>query len=849
MSSAKKEITVVINGEEFVSKAAKEAEAGLTVFGMRIPIVLDASALLTKGLDLLRAGFQAAKDWVVNSLAAYDAYAASQRKLEGTSKLTGVALKDLQDIAKTGTEGFKLSTVTANEYSAEIAKLTSKAGDLGKSKDAMAAFLDIGAARGLNANETLKAVQQAILGIDEGTDKLFGKNPSVLYEEYAAKIGKSAGKLSDQEKAMALLDATMEGGERVKGAYLDYLNSAAGQQDLMNQRIEQSQVSFGTALQPLRTLVLQGLNKMLDVLLPLVDWLGKAATSVGVTLVQGVNRGRETIGNLASAVGRLTGNKELQQWGKDQAASAQESIRAVDETVRKAAEGTKSSADTVQSAHKANTKVTEEELKKQEKEWKKFLKSAEDTYKMLHEGVIATTEAAKRLGPAVQKSLEPQHVSAFNAAMTGARENADMLMANMKAGGIDNVDVMDRLRSHLRTAGVSLSDMTRGVLDGAQAFGLMDRETGAVLNSVVNVGSAIGKIMSVGSGALFAGVPAILAGVSSIVSSMMQGDKERRELTRANTEALNKLRTDGVRLSNKATGDQISGIAGALDPDLIGLLGKMTGEHMRGAGNQMLTNALAQAGLRLSDLDAVAGELGFNLRRENGQVELSQLPMFFKALQENMGALTRIGQTFGEQLDFFKESQRLTGANGVGQIQGLLDYLQNAGGVRALSGVDLSDPTKARQSLLDMFVGLNNNVFSAQDLGRLTGDQFKNAITELIGLLDSLDTSAAAESSPSPTPQTTAVVESVDGVSVSVASVQEVITAMDGHLIAVLSSYETYWQRTADATEASALHLASIDDKMDSVIAGVNGQTDRVNAALANSRALAEANAGRGPSF
>lgn len=847
---AKKEVTVVINGEEFVSKAAQEAEAGLTLFGRRIPIVLDASALLGKGLELLRAGFEAAKDWVVNSLAAYDAYAASQRKLEGTSKLTGVALKDLQDIAKSGTDGFKLSTVTANEYSAEIAKLTSKAGDLGKSKDAMAAFLDIGAARGLNANETLKAVQQAIIGIDEGTDKLFGKNPSVLYEEYAEKIGTSAGKLTDQQKAMALLDATMEGGERVKGAYLDYLNSAAGQQDLLNQRIESSQVSFGQALQPIRTLVLQGLNKLLDILLPVVEWIGKASVEVGVTMVQSVNRGREVIGNLAAAVGKLTGMKDLQQWGKEQAAAAQQSIKAVDDTVRKASEGSKVSADTVKAAHQSTTRVMEEELKKQEKAWNKQLALVKSTIKLVEDAMLTNIEVAKRLGPAVQKAVDPTHLHAFNGAMKGIRESTDQAMEAMKQGGLDNVGTMDRLTARVRLAGISVSDMGRGILDAAQAFGAMDRETAAVLNSVINVGSAVSKIMTAGSGALFAGVPALVSGVANIVTSMMQGDKERRELTRANTEALNKLRTDGVRLSNKASGEQISGVAGALDPDLIGLLGKMTGEFQRGAGQQILTRALAAAGLRLSDLDAVAGELGFNLRRENGQVELSQLPLFFQALQENMGALTRIGQTFGEQLDFFKESQRLSGASGTTQIADLLAFVQGVSGSRALAGVDMSDPAKAREQLFALFAGLNNNALNPADLGRLTGEQFKQLVVELMGMIDNLETTTTdAAASPAPTPQTTAVVESVEGVAVSVASVQDVITAMDSNVVTMLESHTAYHQRIAEATESGAQHLASIDDKMDTLIAATNGQADRLNAALADRRALAAANAGQGPSF
>ena len=249
---------------------------------------------------------------------AYDAFSASQRKLEGTAKLTGVALSDLKDISKDGVEGFKLSTITANDFAAEIAKLTSKAGDLTKSKDAMASFLDIGAARGLTASDTLKAVQQAILGIDEGTDKLFGKNPSVLYEEYADKVGKSAGKLSDQEKALALLDATMQGGELVRGSYQDYLGSAAGLQEQLTTKMDTTKVAFGTALQPVRTLVLQGLVKLVEIGTPVVLALGRIANFAGVTLGLKFQDARIAVGGFAEVMGKLTRSESLEAWGRAQ---------------------------------------------------------------------------------------------------------------------------------------------------------------------------------------------------------------------------------------------------------------------------------------------------------------------------------------------------------------------------------------------------------------------------------------------------------------------------------------------------------------------------------------------------
>lgn len=236
--SSAREVFVRITGQEDVSVAAGKAGSSLKSLGTQAKSLLPT---LTFG-DVAR-GLGVVVD-------ASNELAASMRKLEGTAKITGTSLDALQAIAGEAQGKFKLSTVLANDFATELAKLASKAGDVGKAAPGMEAFLEIGAARGLSAADTLKAVQQSILGIDEGTDKLFGKNPSVLYKEYADQIGTTAGKLTDQQKAQALLTAALTDGLKVQGSYQDYLKSAAGQQEQLNIQLRQAAVELGKALTP-----------------------------------------------------------------------------------------------------------------------------------------------------------------------------------------------------------------------------------------------------------------------------------------------------------------------------------------------------------------------------------------------------------------------------------------------------------------------------------------------------------------------------------------------------------------------------------------------------------------------
>lgn len=248
---------------------------------------------------------------------AADQFTVAVQKLDGTAKITGVSLQFLQDIANTAAEKFGLSKVQASDFAVEMAKLATKAGDVGKAGPALQSFLDIGAARGLTAEQTLKAVQQAILGIDEGTDKLFNANPSVLYKRFADSIGESVGQLTDQQKAQALLNAAMEDGSKVLGQYSVWLGTTAGQLQLAKNRTQEAYASIGQALASTRSALADAVAWLANGIQSFVGGLQLLGNDVGYffamvptafrnaweTLMVAVGSGIEKLGKVLPFVG------------------------------------------------------------------------------------------------------------------------------------------------------------------------------------------------------------------------------------------------------------------------------------------------------------------------------------------------------------------------------------------------------------------------------------------------------------------------------------------------------------------------------------------------------------------
>jgi len=85
-----------------------------------------------------------------------------------------------------------LTAQQANEFTVSANKLTAAAGDTRQTGEVLRNLFDLAAGQGLNASEALLRFEQAIKGVDEGTEALFsGKNPIDLYREYGSRSARA----------------------------------------------------------------------------------------------------------------------------------------------------------------------------------------------------------------------------------------------------------------------------------------------------------------------------------------------------------------------------------------------------------------------------------------------------------------------------------------------------------------------------------------------------------------------------------------------------------------------------------------------------------------------------------
>lgn len=261
---------------------------------------------------------------------AFDALDASERRMASTAKAVGADLTFLQRTSADIAETFGLSARQANDFTSEVARLTAKAGDLAQTGNAIRNFLDLGASRGYNAQQTLEAVRQAILGIDEGTDKLFGVNPSVLYQRYADAVGKSVGKLGDHEKALAIVVAAEEDARRVRGAGIAFLDTAAGKQARLNAELEDAAAAFGRAYAPARIRVLSGLAEVVSDLSQKIEENRDNIEDLADAFVNAASKAANFALKLLDVAAAATRSipENVQRWMDQRAVEA--SIRAVD---------------------------------------------------------------------------------------------------------------------------------------------------------------------------------------------------------------------------------------------------------------------------------------------------------------------------------------------------------------------------------------------------------------------------------------------------------------------------------------------------------------------------------------
>ena len=757
--ASKREVTVVINGEEYVSKAAKEAEVGMTGFAgfmerlkdKLIPVV-DVTKLVEFAVRALSAAFNAAKQFVLDSIGSYDAYTTALAKLRAQSQLTGVPMDQMNALVEKARKEFGLGTIAAIDVTAAVAKFATAAGDSSKASGLMASALELGAASGMNATQVAEGLSSALAGNDEWLNRLGLSNPSVIWEKYRVANGLAKDQMDDTTKALAVMTAIMDAGNTVTGVYADRMASGAGQQEKLNNRLDEAKVAFGTALQPLRIFIVQGLTALINVVGPVVTALGYLASGVLNMVVAPFKLAYSGVGSVMEVVGKLTGNRELEKWGRN---ASQEFARFTDDlgrwlgVARPATETTQAMG----RAHElaavkivANAEATEKQTA--------ATKRAKSEHEALTVVLGMTQGAVERLAQAAKDQLPPKPAQDFGAAMDAIRANADALIAKfppITAGTQDAADNTRKAATNTKDMAREVELFARGALDAATSFGVIDENASRSLQSAINIASAIGNLAK--SGFSFAGVTGVIGGVAALVNSMMAGDAERRRLLSQNNQRLEELRDEIGNLNLNVTGEDLTKAEGFLS-------------RWNNPGGVKVTDLgafyadLRRSGLSVQDLFRIADELGINIKTKDGGLNTFALPQLLERIRTIEPG--QFGQSFAEQLRATTAGFGVRGTDELGQI----GALGNLGGQfsSALRGViDINDIAGTRARLAALFERLNNGGVSAAELGGLTGSQFLDFITDIIGRIDRLQpggSGAPSSDTPAPAPTPTTPVES-----------------------------------------------------------------------------------------
>lgn len=211
----------------------------------------------------------------------YKAHEQAMSSLQNVSDYTGESMSDLSEIMD------KYSNVMTKTDLATTIKNFTLMGYSAKDTEKMIEALTNSAIRNRNANYTVsEAVRVASEGYRQGLSTLSDsagvtENLSVMLDNYAKTLGKTASQLTETEKNQAYLNRTMYAAEPFAGAMEGYLDSLAGKQGEYSQAIRETQVAYTEALEPTLIKITEMKTGLLKLLGDLIS--SNSSATVGIT--------------------------------------------------------------------------------------------------------------------------------------------------------------------------------------------------------------------------------------------------------------------------------------------------------------------------------------------------------------------------------------------------------------------------------------------------------------------------------------------------------------------------------------------------------------------------------------
>lgn len=191
------------------------------------------------------------KSVISSAVDEYKSYTQAMESLADVSDYTNQNMSDMSKVMS------KYSSIMNKSDIATTIKNFSLMGMSVEETDKMIQALTNSAIRNRNANYTVsEAVRVASEGYRQGLSTLSDsagvtENLSVMLDNYAASLGKTASELTESEKNQAYLNRTMYAAEPFAGAMEGYLDGLAGKQGLYAQSMRDTRVAFAESLEPI----------------------------------------------------------------------------------------------------------------------------------------------------------------------------------------------------------------------------------------------------------------------------------------------------------------------------------------------------------------------------------------------------------------------------------------------------------------------------------------------------------------------------------------------------------------------------------------------------------------------
>lgn len=239
---------------------------------------LDASFIAMSATAV--AAFIKIKGVINDCVEEYKSYTQAMSSLSDVADYTGQDLDNLGGIMN------KFGSYMTQSDLATTIKNFSLMGFTAEQTEQMIEALTNSAIRNRNANYTVsEAVRVASEGYRQGLSTLSDsagvtENLSVMLDNYAKSIGKTASQLTEAEINQAYLNRTMYAAQPFAGAMEDYLDSLAGKQGEYSQAMRETKVAYAEALEPTLIKITETKTKLIKLLGDLINSNNTATTGI-----------------------------------------------------------------------------------------------------------------------------------------------------------------------------------------------------------------------------------------------------------------------------------------------------------------------------------------------------------------------------------------------------------------------------------------------------------------------------------------------------------------------------------------------------------------------------------------